>query len=53
MNRRSWIRNTGLLTGASMTGPATNAGLVADKPVPEIAHITDVHIREGDDAPNR
>ena len=53
MNRRSWIRNTGLLTAASVTGPATHAGLVADKPVLKIAHITDVHIRGGDDAPNR
>lgn len=49
----------GLSTGAALTGglPALAATdkdkTAARKPVLTVAHITDVHIREGDDAPER
>ena len=55
MNRRNWIKNAGLITGAVTTAPVISETTMAVKkrPVLTVAHITDVHIREGDNAPER
>lgn len=49
MNRRLWLKQTGLvaLTSPELTKPRPQ------KPTLTVAHITDVHIREGDRAPER
>lgn len=59
MKRRNFINSLALLTGATMTGTAKFKTLAENEAVkkksPEltIAHITDVHIRSGDNAPQR
>ncbi|MCF0063813.1 metallophosphoesterase [Dyadobacter chenwenxiniae] len=54
MNRRNWIKNAGLVTGAATAAPVSQlAESSKKKPVLTVAHITDVHIRAGDDAPAR
>ncbi|WP_421940117.1 metallophosphoesterase family protein [Pedobacter sp.] len=57
MKRRSLLKAMGLSAGAAFT-TGLPALAIADrtnekKPVLTVAHITDVHIREGDDAPER
>ncbi|PTS91725.1 metallophosphoesterase [Pedobacter sp. HMWF019] len=56
-NRRSLLKTAGLATGLVVTGglPALASGYDGKnkKPVLTVAHITDVHIREGDNAPER
>ncbi|NIG53771.1 metallophosphoesterase [Chitinophaga sp. Cy-1792] len=55
MNRRQIIRGGGLLAAASLLAPAVKAVVPATKrkPVLTIAHITDVHIRPDENAPER
>ncbi|MCF3111185.1 metallophosphoesterase [Niabella sp. CC-SYL272] len=53
MNRKSFIKGTSLLTGSVLTGGMAAAGRRKEKPVLMLAHITDVHIRPGDNAPQR
>lgn len=55
MKRRSWLKAIGLTTGASLAGalPSLAATSELQKPVLTVAHITDVHIREGENAPDR
>jgi 3',5'-cyclic-AMP phosphodiesterase len=54
MNRRNWIKNAGLITGAAAAAPVSSESSgQGKKPVLTVAHITDVHIREGDNAPER
>jgi len=54
MNRRNWIKRTGLWTGAAAVAPLSRSEQDTEsKPVLTVAHITDVHIREGDNAPER
>lgn len=54
MNRRKWIKTTGLMTGVAAAAPVLGKNVVpGKKPVLTVAHITDVHIREGDNAPER
>ncbi len=55
MNRRNWIKNAGKITGAVTAAPVISATGTQgrQKPVLTIAHITDVHIRNGDNAPER
>ncbi|WP_143307409.1 metallophosphoesterase family protein [Chitinophaga vietnamensis] len=55
MNRRSIIKGGGLLAAASLLAPAAKAATTASKrkPALTIAHITDVHIRPDEDAPER
>lgn len=58
LNRRSLIKNLGLISGATLLGPTTlNASKITPekraKKILRIAHITDVHIRPEHDAPNR
>jgi 3',5'-cyclic AMP phosphodiesterase CpdA len=59
MKRRSLLKAMGLSAGAAFTGglPAFASSHkekpTGKKPVLTVAHITDVHIREGDDAPER
>lgn len=54
MNRRDIIKSTGLLAAASLLKPAASLALEKkEKPVLRIAHITDVHITGGENAPAR
>lgn len=54
MNRKSFISGAALFTGAALTnGTTTFARPRKDKPMLTLAHITDVHIRAGDHAPQR
>lgn len=61
IKRRSLLKALGLTAAASLTGSlAASASsitqsviLKGEKPVLVIAHITDVHIRDGDSAPER
>jgi len=59
MNRRKLLKQFGLASGALITGGANavasieSTGKKAQKPILTVAHITDVHIREGDNAPSR
>lgn len=54
MNRRNWIKKSGVFTASAITAPAfAGAEFSAKKPVLTVAHITDVHIRKGDNAPER
>lgn len=54
MNRRNWIKKTGSLLGATTVAPVSSlTERSGEKPVLTIAHITDVHIRQGDNAPER
>lgn len=55
MNRRNWIKNAGKITGAVTAAPVISATGTQgrQKPVLTIAHITDVHIRNCDNAPER
>lgn len=55
MNRRDILKQTGLLAAGALVGVpgAKAADKPARKPVLTIAHITDVHIRQNDNAPER
>lgn len=54
MNRRDILRQSGLLAAGVLAGPVTKAAArPVRKPVLTIAHITDVHISEADNAPER
>lgn len=60
MKRRSWLKAIGLSTGATLAGSLPVLASVSEavkpnhkKPVLTVAHITDVHIREGENAPER
>ncbi|WP_300604139.1 metallophosphoesterase [Niabella sp.] len=54
MNRKTFISSASLLTGGVFAGGLEAAGRSsAEKPVLTLAHITDVHIRAGDNAPQR
>jgi 3',5'-cyclic-AMP phosphodiesterase len=53
MNRRNWIKNAGLVTGATAVAPLTESASKSKKPILKVAHITDVHIRDQDNAPER
>lgn len=58
MNRLEFLSGMGLLAGASVTGNLVSGDggskpEAKAKPILTVAHITDVHIREGDDAPAR
>lgn len=60
MKRRSWLKAIGLSTGASITGALPTWASVTEplkpeskKPLLTVAHITDVHIQEGQNAPER
>ncbi|RBL93050.1 metallophosphoesterase [Chitinophaga flava] len=56
MNRRDIIKGSGLLAAASLLSPAIKAATTSGskrKPALTIAHITDVHIAAGDNAPER
>ncbi len=53
MNRRNWLKNTGIVTGAAIVVPEKIVANKKKKAVLTVAHITDVHIRNQDDAPNR
>jgi len=59
MNRRKLLKQLGLASGALVAGTANssaedNVFTKKDrKPLLTVAHITDVHIREGDNAPAR
>lgn len=54
MKRRNFLRNIPLAAGAITIGTTVNAASgKGKKPVLTIAHITDVHIREGENAPER
>ncbi|WP_298712242.1 metallophosphoesterase [Chitinophaga sp.] len=58
MNRQDFLSSIGLLAGGSLagnllTGEGTEKAAKKAKPILTVAHITDVHIREGDDAPAR
>ncbi|MFD1144516.1 metallophosphoesterase family protein [Larkinella insperata] len=48
MNRRNWIKSAGV---AALT--ASETPTVRNRPVLTVAHMTDVHIRAGDRAPER
>lgn len=50
MNRRNWIKSAGVV---ALTAPETATVRAAPRPVLTVAHITDVHIRAGDRAPER
>ncbi|GAB3263416.1 hypothetical protein GCM10027347_29900 [Larkinella harenae] len=50
MNRRDWLKSTGAV---ALTAPETPTVRNAPRPVLTVAHITDVHIRAGDRAPER
>jgi len=54
MNRKLFITGAAGLTGAALTmGTELFAAPRKDKPILTLAHITDVHIRSGDNAPRR
>ncbi|GAA3928057.1 metallophosphoesterase [Chitinophaga oryziterrae] len=55
MDRRSILKNGGLLAAASLLAPAVRATEpeIKRKPVLTIAHITDVHLRPEEGAPER
>jgi 3',5'-cyclic-AMP phosphodiesterase len=55
MNRRNWIKQSSLAAASLMSVPAIAGGKISppEKPVLKIAHITDVHIRPGNDIPER
>lgn len=55
INRRDWIKKSGLITGASLGAPAflRSISQQENKPVMRIAHITDVHIRPESGIPDR
>ncbi|MGE7774030.1 metallophosphoesterase family protein [Chitinophaga sp. NPDC101104] len=60
MNRQDFLSSIGLLAGGSLTGNLLSGdgqeremAAKKEKPLFTVAHITDVHIREGDDAPAR
>ena len=59
MNRRNLLKNVALATGAVITTKGTSLAAVSStkeksgKPVLTVAHITDIHIRQGDNAPAR
>lgn len=56
MNRRDIIKGSGLLAAASLLSPALKAAAAPTakrKPILTVAHITDVHIAGGDNAPER
>lgn len=54
MNRRDILKQTGLLAAAALAAPVAKAAAKpVRKPVLTIAHITDVHISEADNAPER
>jgi len=54
MNRRNWIKKTGLLTGAAAVAPMVHSEQIFEKkPILTVAHITDVHIRDAENAPER
>lgn len=54
MNRKTFISSASLLTGGVFAGGLEAAGRQRkEKPVLTLAHITDVHIRPGDNAPQR
>jgi Icc protein len=54
MQRRNFLKTIPLAAGALTIEPAGSTKPVNNKkPVLTIAHITDVHIREGDNAPGR
>jgi len=54
MDRKNFIRNAALLAGVPLIRPLNaSAKKRKDKPVLTLAHITDVHIRPDDNAPQR
>lgn len=54
MNRRDILKHTGLLAAGALVPPVAKAAAKpVRKPVLTIAHITDVHISEADNAPER
>ncbi len=55
MNRKNWIKKISLAAASLLAAPAFISGKSSGKkePVLTIAHITDVHIRPGDDIPER
>ncbi|MBO9591797.1 MAG: metallophosphoesterase [Niabella sp.] len=54
MNRKTFISSASLLTGGVFAGGLEAAGRQPkEKPALTLAHITDVHIRPGDNAPQR
>ena len=54
MNRKSFISKTAVLAGAAMTGHLQVLATPGQNNTPiTVAHITDVHIRSGDNAPER
>lgn len=60
MKRRNFLGGVGVLAGATVAGAVpvmatslNNKERTHHKPVLTVAHITDVHIREGDRAPDR
>ncbi len=53
MNRKNWIRQAGTILGASALAPNTSFSANKDKPELTVAHITDVHIRNAENAPTR
>ncbi len=60
IKRRSLIKAIGLAAGAVVTGSLPALAASSDKqaggekkPVLQVAHITDVHIKAGDNAPGR
>jgi len=54
MNRRDILKHTGLLAAGALAAPVAKAAArPVRKPVLTIAHITDVHISEADNAPER
>jgi Icc protein len=54
MNRRNWLKKSSAITASAISAPAfAGANVSQSKPVLTVAHITDVHIRKGDNAPER
>lgn len=53
MKRRSFLQSSALLGGAAALPLSVQATTAKAKPVLTIAHITDVHIHDKDDAPAR
>ncbi len=52
MNRKSFISKTAVLAGVTMTGHLQALATPGQNNTPvTVAHITDVHIRSGDNAP--
>jgi Icc protein len=55
MNRRDILKHTGLMAASTLLGPVAIKAATGSKrkPVLTVAHITDVHIRQDENAPER